>query len=150
MFMNLGPLAKVKHGVNWRSTQSEQKAEFISSLDTVLRRAHIRGSQDALPSGHRAHQIPTSMWQQWAYLKREYEREVLKNQVHAYWSKTPRSAWKDMWLGCHTVTPNPDYEWHWVGQCRRNPTKWLGVSNEHLAEKSSSRSPFEHPYHETE
>ena len=32
-----------------------------------------------------------------------------------------------MWLRRHTVTPNPDCEWHRVGQCRRSPPKWLGV-----------------------
>ena len=40
MFMNLGPLAKGRHGVNRRSPQAEgrsQKADMSSSLDTVLR-----------------------------------------------------------------------------------------------------------------
>ena len=91
--------------------------------------------------------LPTPVWQQCAYLECEYEREVLKNQFHACWSKIPRSALKDMWPGRHTVTPNPDCEWHWVDQCQRSPLKWLGVPNEHLVEKSSPRSRFGHPHH---
>ena len=42
MFMNLGLLAKGRHGVNRRSTQAvgrSQKADMSSSLDTVLRRS---------------------------------------------------------------------------------------------------------------
>ena len=62
-----------------------------------------------------------------------YEREALKNWVHACWSKTPGSARKDMWPGRHTVTPNPDCEWHRVGQYQRNPPKWLSVLREVLS-----------------
>ena len=54
-----------------------------------------------------------------------------------------------MWLGRHTVTHNPNCKWHRVSQCRRSPPKWLDVPNEHLVEKSFSRSPFGHPHHET-
>ena len=45
MFMNLGPLAKGRHGVNWQSPQSAgclQKAEIILSLDIVRRRLQLR------------------------------------------------------------------------------------------------------------
>ena len=43
--MNLGPLAKGRHGVNWQSPQSAgclQKAEIILSLDIVRRRLQLR------------------------------------------------------------------------------------------------------------
>ena len=144
--MNLGPLAKALHGVNWRSPQSEGacRKQRSSRLWTQSSDDHIRGSQDALPSEHEAHSEQVAVWQHCVYLEREYEKEVLENQVHACWSKTPGSARKDMWPGHHIVTPNLDYEWHWVGQCRRSQLKWLGVPNEHLVEKSFPRSPFGH------
>ena len=75
------------------------------------------------------------------------KKKVLKNRVHACWSKTPGSSRKDKWSGCHIMIPNPDCEWHRLGQCRQSPPKWLGVVNEHLVEKSSPRSPFGHPHH---
>ena len=43
-FMNLGPLAKGRHGVNKRLPQVEgrsQKADMSSSLDIVLRRSQL-------------------------------------------------------------------------------------------------------------
>ena len=73
MFMNLGPLAKALHGVNWRSPQSagrSQKAEIISSLDTASD-AYNRGNQDALPSEHKAHPQQAAVWLQCVYLERE-------------------------------------------------------------------------------
>ena len=45
MFMNLGPLAKGRYGVNRRSPQvvgHSQKANISSSLDTVLRKLYPR------------------------------------------------------------------------------------------------------------
>ena len=44
MFMNLGPLAKGRHGVNKRLPEAvgrSQKAAMSSSLDTVLRRSQL-------------------------------------------------------------------------------------------------------------
>ena len=43
-FMNLGPLAKGRHGVNRRSPQAIgrlQKVDMSSSLDTILRRSQL-------------------------------------------------------------------------------------------------------------
>ena len=55
--MNLGPLAKGRHGVKRRSPQAvgrSQKEDVSSSLDTVSD-AHNQGSQETLPTGHEAH-----------------------------------------------------------------------------------------------
>ena len=44
MFMNLGPLAKGRHGVKRRLPQAIeplQKEDMSSSLDTVLRRSQL-------------------------------------------------------------------------------------------------------------
>ena len=57
MFMNLGPLAKVQHGVKRHSPQAighSQKADMSSSLNTVLRRLQL-GSQETLSWGPEAH-----------------------------------------------------------------------------------------------
>ena len=39
-----------------------------------------------------------------------------------------------------TVAPIPYCRWQWVGRCRRSSTRWLGVQNECLVEKSAQRS----------
>ena len=61
-----------------------------------------------------------------------FKREVLNDQSRACWTKNPEWAWENKWPRRHTMTPIPDCEWQWEGQCRRSLPVWLGVPNEHL------------------
>ena len=72
-------------------------------------------------------------------------RECIKASIHAlklcqdvswghiaYGRGRSRCGWSETRWNWMTVTPIPDCEWQWEGQCRRSPPKWLGVLNEYL------------------